>query len=81
MPKDLRAASRAKGTYVLSHLPDMPVIGFGAQPDLILGTHLAVYPLAHYLSCGAAAKQVRPDLVCAERSMPLESIAWWLRRH
>lgn len=34
---------------VLSHRPDMPVIGFGAQPDLILGTHLAAFPLAHYL--------------------------------
>lgn len=34
---------------VLSHLPDMPVIGFGAQPDLILGTRLAAYPIAHYL--------------------------------
>ena len=33
---------------VLSHLSDMPVIGFGAQPDLMLGTHLAAYPLAHY---------------------------------
>lgn len=34
---------------VLSHLSDMPVIGFGVQPDLILGTHLAAYPLAHFL--------------------------------
>jgi hypothetical protein len=34
---------------VLSHHPDMPVIGFGAQPDLILGTHLPAVPLAHLL--------------------------------
>jgi membrane-bound metal-dependent hydrolase YbcI (DUF457 family) len=34
---------------VLTHLPDMPVIGFGAQPDLVLGTRLAAYPLAHYV--------------------------------
>jgi hypothetical protein len=33
----------------LSHLPDMPLIGFGVQHDLILGTHLAAYPLASYL--------------------------------
>lgn len=34
---------------VLSHMPDMPVIGFGAQPDLILGTSLPIYPVAHFL--------------------------------
>jgi hypothetical protein len=33
----------------LSHMSDMPVIGFGVQPDLVLGTHLAAYPLALYL--------------------------------
>jgi hypothetical protein len=33
---------------VLSHVPDMPLLGFRVQPDLILGTHLAAYPLAHY---------------------------------
>jgi hypothetical protein len=27
----------------------MPVIGFGVQPDLMLGTHLAEYPLALFL--------------------------------
>lgn len=34
---------------VLSHHPDMPVIGFGAQPDHLLGTELAAFPLAHYV--------------------------------
>ena len=33
----------------LSHRPDMPVVGFGASPDAILGTSLAAIPLAHYL--------------------------------
>jgi membrane-bound metal-dependent hydrolase YbcI (DUF457 family) len=34
---------------VLTHHPDMPLIGFGAQPDHLLGTDLAAFPLAHYL--------------------------------
>lgn len=34
---------------VLSHHPDMPVIGFGVQPDQLLGTELAAFPLAHYV--------------------------------
>ena len=34
---------------VLTHLSDMPVLGFGAEPDLVLGTHLAAYPVAHFI--------------------------------
>lgn len=33
---------------VLTHRPDMPVIGFGVQPDHLLGTNLATIPAAHY---------------------------------
>jgi len=34
---------------VLTHLPDMHVLGFGAEPDLVLGTRLAAFPVAHYI--------------------------------
>jgi len=34
---------------VLSHRPDMPLIGFGAPADVRLGTNLPLYPWAHYL--------------------------------
>lgn len=34
---------------VLSHHPDMPLLGFGATPDHLLGTELAAFPVAHYL--------------------------------
>jgi membrane-bound metal-dependent hydrolase YbcI (DUF457 family) len=34
---------------VLSHRPDMPLRGFGASGDVLLGTGLAAYPLAFFV--------------------------------
>jgi hypothetical protein len=50
---------------VLSHWPDMPLIGFGAAHDIRLGTGLAGHPLAFFLVeliwCLAAWRMFNPN--------------------